>query len=160
MPAEFKIQDPTALTTEALRRDIGALDKLFSERIQCVEELIELKTQAITKLKEVKFEKVQQQFDLIDRARIEQKADTQVRLDIALSAQKEAAAKSEQSFTKQIDSIRDLMAGQAKSSDDKIAALTVRVSMREASGVGMTQLWGFIVGAIGLIGVLYTMLHK
>ncbi len=152
--------DPTALTTEALRRDVGALQALLQHEIECVREVMMARTDAISKLKEEKFAKVNQQFELIERARLEQKADTKERVDAALTAQKEAAGKSEQAFTKQIDSLRTLMENQTKNSDDKIAALTTRVAIREGSGNGMEKLWAIILGAAGLAGVLFGILHK
>jgi hypothetical protein len=125
------VPDPTTLTTEALHREVAAVKEILERQIECVRSEAKLTTDGITKLKEEKFSKVYAQFELVERARLEQKADTKDRVDAALSAQKEAAAKSEQSFTKQIDSLRDLMGSHAKTSDDKIAAIDKRVTSNE-----------------------------
>jgi hypothetical protein len=148
------------LTTEALHREIAATKELLMQELECVRCEATLKTDAITKLKEEKFAKVQQQFELLERARLEQKADTKERVDAALTAQKEAAGKSEQSFTKQIDSMRDLMESHRKASDDKIAGLTERMAERDGGGRGMDKLWAIILGAAGLASLLYSSLHK
>jgi hypothetical protein len=147
--------DPSTLTTDALRRDIGALQHVVESRLKCLEEVIILKTDAITGLKEVKFQKVQQQFDLLERARLEQKSDTAQRVDAALTAQKEAAAKSEESFTKQIDAQKNLMESHHKSTDDKIAALTVRVSVKDGSGNGIREIIGYILALAALALAFY-----
>jgi flagellar hook-length control protein FliK len=152
--------DPTTLTTEALRRDIGALQNVMEAKLKCLEEILNLRIEAVNKLKETKFEWVNLEFEARERVRLEQKADTKDRVDAALSAQKEAAHKAEQSFTKQIDSLRDLMTSHGKTSDDKIAALDRRVTSNEGRAMGAGSLWGIILGAVGLLGVVFSILHK
>ncbi len=154
MGVSIPVPDPSSLTTEALHREIGTLRDLFTQEIKGLDAEFTCQINAINKIKEEKFDRIREHFDLIEQARLEQKADTKEKVDAALSAQKEAAAKSEQSFTKQIDAMRDLMESHSKASDEKIAALTVRVSVKDGSGAGMAHLWGLIIGAIGLAGVL------
>jgi hypothetical protein len=90
--------DPTALTTDALRREIEHLKELTAE----------------------KFAGVVQQFTVIERQRVEQKVDSKREIDAALTAQKESAAKSEASIVKLLDE-------NAKNFSTSISALTTQV---------------------------------
>jgi tetrahydromethanopterin S-methyltransferase subunit B len=115
----FPVPDPTALTTEALRREVASLQVLIEQRITGLRELT---AQAIESLKDRSDEKekrleqqhaamrddlkeaiesslalcnaqfglVKQQLDLIERQRVEQKNDTKAAVDAALTSQKEA----------------------------------------------------------------------
>ena len=97
--------DPTARTLQTVHREVQALEaemvKQFeSERRVCDEQL----------------EAVELQFRLVERLRLEQKADTKAAVDAALTAQKEAVkeqttasdraiAKSETAMTKQLEQL-------------------------------------------------------
>lgn len=73
------VPDPTVLTTDQLRREIGALRELFTSELTAASDLcLE------------KFRSVDQQLDLVEKQRVEQKSDTKAAVDAALTAQKEA----------------------------------------------------------------------
>ncbi len=104
--------DPTTLTTQALFREVAALRDLFDQKFASVEEqrlavreLVIRQTDTLTKENSERFVSLRellaaqvralgelnaQQFDLIERQRIEQKQDTKAAVDAALTAQKEA----------------------------------------------------------------------
>jgi serine/threonine protein kinase HipA of HipAB toxin-antitoxin module len=79
------IPDPTVLTTQALRREIEGLKELLIEKIKGEHDLMVEK------------------FEAVERLRVEQKRDTQSAVDAALSAAKEAVAKSETAVGKQLE---------------------------------------------------------
>jgi hypothetical protein len=73
------VPDPTVLTTQQLYREIAA-----------VAESMEIQFESLKELIEEKFRSVDQQLDLVERQRVEQKSDTKAAVDAALTAQKEA----------------------------------------------------------------------
>ena len=106
--------DPTTLTTQALYREVASLRELVEQRIAALDNKVQVMCDALTnevhiaianrdQLDDVKSDKVQQQFTLMEQQRREQKSDTQAAVQAALTAQKEAITKSEASTTKQID---------------------------------------------------------
>jgi transketolase len=79
------VPDPTVLTTQALLREIAALKELMEARLAGLDRLFEEK------------------FDTLETSRLEQKKDTQSAIDAALTAQKNAVAKSEAAVGKQLE---------------------------------------------------------
>lgn len=71
--------DPSTLTTDALRREIGHLADALKVQMAAMEALTD-----------EKFRSVDQQLALVERQRVEQKSDTKAAVDAALTAQKEA----------------------------------------------------------------------
>jgi hypothetical protein len=101
------VPDPTALTTEALHREVLQL-----------RELLETFIRGENRVTEERFQSIATQMDLIERQRVEQKEDTKAAVDAALAAAKEAVkeqttssdlaiAKSEAATTKSIDQLGD-----------------------------------------------------
>jgi cobalamin biosynthesis Mg chelatase CobN len=99
------VPDPTVLTTQALYREVAALQELVEQQITAQREVINQQ-----------FYKVEQQFELVERQRVEQKKDTKDAVDAALTAQKEAVreqtsasersiAKSEAATNKQLEQL-------------------------------------------------------
>lgn len=115
----FPVPDPTTLTTEALRREVAALQVLIEQRISALGLLVDEKLHTLASeldgraqscvqsmeaisdtiaanasgekaLMEEKFKRVDQQFLLVENQRVEQKVDTKSAVDAALIAQKEA----------------------------------------------------------------------
>ncbi len=94
----------------------------------------------------------------------------------ALAAAKEAVTKAENSAEKRFDSVNEfrntLKDQQAtlisrneaevrfKSLEEKIVALTARQNQATGSGEGAAQLWGYIVGAIGIAVSLGMLLDR
>lgn len=177
--------DPTVLTTQALWREIAHLNELANAKIAAIEKAtvlahenyarlqdekfkaIDLALKGEHNLKEEKFNKVEQRFQLIETTRIEQKQEAASALNTALQAAKEviyeqskntiaAAAKSELSITKQIDQQGTLIQTVQSTLDDKINDVKERLTKMEGVGAGRKDFWGYIVGAIGVIATLIT----
>jgi hypothetical protein len=121
------VPDPTVLTTQALYREVSALQELIEQRIEGQREIINQQ-----------FYKVEQQFELVERQRVEQKKDTKDAVDAALTAQKEAVreqtsasersiAKSETATTKQIDQLAATFANTQASLLARIDELKERI---------------------------------
>jgi hypothetical protein len=123
----YPVPDPTALTTEALRREVAALKELLDQRLSALKELliqridgVEAEDAASVKAAQdfciSQFARIGSQLDQVERLRVEQKADTKAAVDAALTAQKEAVreqtasaelaiSKSDAATAKQIEQI-------------------------------------------------------
>ena len=99
------LPDPTTRTLSTLHRELENLQDTTGASLDSFKELVD-----------EKFGSVQREFDLLERGRVEQKADTKQAVDAALIAQKEAVkeqtlaseksiAKSEAATAKQIDQL-------------------------------------------------------
>lgn len=155
--------DPTTLTTQALTREIAG-----------VRELIENKISSLDAVTNKEFEKVETQFQLIERQRVEQKSDTEKAVQAALSAAKEAVkeqttaseksiSKSEtatnellkqlsSTFTTAIDSLRREI-GEVKDritaiENQKTGAREDRTGLYATIGIGIT----ILLAAITVVG--------
>jgi hypothetical protein len=157
--------DPTALTTEQLRRELGALREIIEARLDAMDKatvlLDEQRGGELKHLREFHDEKfrsvdrtLQERDDGIDTrfserdTRSEREArDNKIAVDAAFAAAKEAVAennkssalandKSEAAFTKQIDAILLLIDSKAKASDDKIDDIKTRLDRGEGDRVG------------------------
>jgi len=167
------VPDPTVLTTQALYREVSSL-----------RELIELRIEDLSGLLDEKFLRTEQQFELVERQRVEQKNDTKNAVDAALTAQKEAAkeqtvasdraiAKSEAAITKQLEQQRETFGSaqdEARRTMDemktRIGDLDKRITSNSAAGVGQRQggldarTVGFsmLMAVLGIAGLLYGIL--
>ena len=121
--------DPTILTTDALHREVTALERLLDNRIGSLERGVREERDMLNRERMEQFAALREllearltamagqialQFDLVERQRVEQKIDTKSAVDAALIAQKEAVreqttaseraiAKSETATTKQLE---------------------------------------------------------
>jgi hypothetical protein len=152
------VPDPTALTTDQLRREIAALRELIEGRLEGMDtatELVKLSNdkvpclvkEAVRQLKEVtdeKFSSVQQQFRERDTRTEQTQKDSKVAVDAALQAAKEAVgeqnksnalanAKMEAAFTKQVDAIGVQIQSNTKANDDKVDDLKSRLTTIESA---------------------------
>jgi len=95
------VPDPTVLTSQALYREVAGLKELITDRIKALDEASADARQAILNelhiaieardaLDAEKDKRIAQQFDLVERQRVEQKKDTKDAVDAALAAAKEA----------------------------------------------------------------------
>jgi cell fate (sporulation/competence/biofilm development) regulator YmcA (YheA/YmcA/DUF963 family) len=143
--------DPSKLTTDALNREITHVVDLFNIRLQ-----------GMTETRDEKFATVKQQFDLVERQRVEQKSDTKTAVDAALAAQKEAVreqtiaseraiAKSEAGTSEQLKQLGANFNTSLEGSRESIGDLKERLGRIEA--VKGNNQWLIGVGAI-LIGAL------
>jgi hypothetical protein len=128
----YPVPDPTTLTTEALRREVEALQLLVEQRIAALKELQEQVTNSLKQRSDEKelrlqeqlgsletqtrdliaeamrscdtqFEHVRQQFKQVEALRLEQKADTKAAVDAALTAQKEAVKEQTAAFREAVE---------------------------------------------------------
>jgi hypothetical protein len=91
--------DPTERTKQDLLREIGGLEKLLDRDLGWLKELMTTRIDGI-----------EDRLERDERHRLEQKADTKANVHDALTAQKEAAAKSEAAFDKQLGEIKTTFA--------------------------------------------------
>ena len=191
-PTSHITPDATATTTATatLRHEIESLKELLLMRIEGIEksitvahedmvrvptevqkqvgnlkELLESKLETDRILKEEQFTKVGQRFDLLDKARIEQKADSALALNAALqsardlyneqtASSKEAIAKIETSTDRRFDSVALLINQNQKAADEKQQDLKERLDRTEGRGTGFSIGWSILVGAVGLVATL------
>ncbi len=133
------VPDPTTLTTAALYREIGQLREFITAGIT-----------GDNKQVDERFRKVDQQFELIERTRVELRIADQTALAAALAAQKESAreqavaferatAKAEAATTKQLEQLtQNFTTGQAGLSTT-IGDLKDRVGRIENIKVGGSE---------------------
>jgi hypothetical protein len=139
--------DPTELTTDALRREISALEKLIDTRIGYAE-----------KLAKEKFRAIQAQLDEADKQRLEQKGDGKEALVAALDSQERAISKSERHTADQIDQVRETVDTKVDNLEKSQAALDRRVTIVESLRVGQQEqrveqraVTGTQVAVVGLV---------
>lgn len=152
------VPDPTLLTTEQLLREVAALRELVESDIEGLESIVS-----------EKFRSVDQQLELVERQRVEQKADTKAAVDAALTAQKEAVkeqttasdraiAKSEASMTKQLEQLQATFAASIKSLADTLDDLKGRTGTIEAIKQGgresMSGVYALIASIVGVVGLI------
>lgn len=157
LQVSLPLDDPSALTTAQLHREITVLHDLLEALFEGAEQI------SIQR-----FKNVDQQFELIERQRVEQKNDTKAAVDAALTAQKEAVkeqttasdraiAKSETAMTKQLEQLQatfataingvTLLLNDAK---DRI----VKIEAGKAGGESVTTKIISIVGAIAAVAAI------
>lgn len=102
-PGVRPIPDPTTRTVEALRRDIGAMTRVFDAKLQGVADVTQ-----------EQHKHIQERFKWSEDLRKEQKADTDRNVDAALTALKEQISLLERNLTagtaalrRDIDALRD-----------------------------------------------------
>ena len=154
--------DPTSRTLQTVHREVETLgDKM--------ETLFE----GAQRLTNEQFVAVELQFTLVERLRVEQKADTKAAVDAALTAQKEAVkeqttasdraiAKSETAMTKQLEQLIVTFTTAISGVTDTIDGVKERVGKVEGIRQGgkdataaMYALGGFVIAVVPAIGVLF-----
>jgi hypothetical protein len=143
---KFEAMDKAVLLLQDTFNRSPSINEVFlkhEERFSSTaKEFEDLKELLLAQINE-RFNKVAQQFELVERQRVEQKKDTKDAVDAALTAQKEAVkeqttaseraiAKSEAFTTKQIDAIGAIIQSRDKGVDDKIDDLKSRVTAAES----------------------------
>jgi dGTP triphosphohydrolase len=133
------VPDPTELTTQALLREVAAL-----------RELLELSIEDLKDVLDEKFLRTEQQFELVERQRVEQKKDTKDAVDAALTAQKEAVreqtaaseraiAKSEAATSKQLEQLSVTFSNATASQQRELGEVKERVTTIESVKTGATE---------------------
>jgi hypothetical protein len=142
--------DPTALTTEALTREVAGLTVLFDAKLGALKEL-----------HQEKFSRIAGEFVLRDAATAQLDVARQTALDAALQAQKELGAQNNTfitsiiaanaaNFTKLIDGLAALMTSNTASIAGSIDDLKGRLDRGEGHGKGLRDGWGYIIGAVAV----------
>jgi hypothetical protein len=162
------IPDPTERTLDQSRREISMLRELLESRMGGAESSAQLlrefntaiaahlrvEISALKELEEEKFKGINGQF-----------AQRDVALSAALQAQKEAAAaqqvanseaiqKSEAATKKQMDQTGETVKTVEKTMGDKIDDLKDRVSAIESFKKGGSEVWGVVMGVIGIVALI------
>lgn len=173
------IPDPTILTTQQLLREVGSLrdiiearqagvDKeigLINGRLDGRQNAIKEEVTHLQHLQDEKFHSIVVQFAERDTRTEQTSKDSKVAVDAALQAAKEAVAeqnkssslaiyKSEMATAKQIDQIGVTIQAMATNLNDKIDDMKSRITVTEGKGAGMASLWGWIVGAVGVVAAI------
>jgi hypothetical protein len=135
--------DPTALTTEALRRDV-----------QNLKDLLHAEMAGQRQLSQQRFEAIAEQFALVERVRVEQKRDSEVSIAAALTSAKEVVVaqtaasqlsigKSETAFLKSLDQLSatfttaiDSLRREILDNKDRVGEVDRRLSSRLDTGEG------------------------
>jgi len=164
MPAPQQIQvvkpdpDPTLLTTESLLREISHLKELMDERLQThttrtdsLEKRLDHKyfetADDIKNLRDLHEEK----FQGLDKLGRQAREDGQTRLDAAFKSANDTRDKIEESLTKQIEAVNKATTEANKATNEKIDRLTSRLDTGEGKSKGAGDLWGYLVGLIGIL---------
>ncbi len=130
------VPDPTKLTTDAVALVKADLENLFDVKLSGFRELIDQKFAGVTT------EFTMRDIALAAAFKAAEAAVKQQNESNALAAEKAASA-----FTKQIDSL-----------DEKIADIKERVS--DLTGRNWASVGGYIVGALGIAGLVATALLR
>lgn len=179
--------DPTVLTTAQTQREVAALKELFDTRLDAMDKAIELlqafadkspttaavgqMVESLEKLHAEKFKSIETQFDERD-TRTEQMAKvSDLAVNAAFAAAKEAVgeqnksnalsiAKSEAATAKQIDGILASITTATKTSDDKFTDIKDRLTTIESQKKGAGDMLGYVVGVGGLLVAAAAILLK
>jgi hypothetical protein len=153
--------DPTVLTTESLLREIDHLKELtasnfaahegkLSTRIDNIEKRLDHKyveTAAdISHLRDLHEEK----FRGLDYLWRQAREDNLNRVDAAFKSANDTRDKIEESLTKQIDALNNKTEAANKATNEKIDRLTSRLDTGEGKTKGAGDLWGYLVGLVGI----------
>jgi Fe2+ transport system protein B len=174
-----------ATATELVEARIDGLKSVLETRLNGMDKAIELVQKQTDKfpsqvldgikqlqsLHEEKFRSIETQFLERDTRTEQTSRDSKVAVDAALQAAKEAVgeqnksnalaiAKSEATFTKQIDQIGVLISTLQKGLDDKIDDIKGRLGTIESTRKGMGDLWGILVGLAGLAIALAAIFYR
>lgn len=135
--------DPSKLTTDALMREIANLKELMETRMDERNRAVDLR------------------FDLTENRRTELKDDTKAAVDAALSAAKEAVAKTETTTNAQLGQLQNLVDTKIEELRRTAGVLESRVGTIEATKRGSTQertgiyaLAGFVLVILSIAAII------
>lgn len=172
------VPDPSVLTTQQLQREIQLFKEVVDSRFTAMDKAVSLlqdtangspTSKEVFIKHEQMFDNIKTQFTERDTRTEQTSKDSKVAVDAALQAAKEAVgaqnesnslaiAKSEAATMKQIDSMGALIAATAKTSDEKIDDLKGRLGSIEGRTTGHSEFWGFVVGGVGLLAGVISMI--
>jgi hypothetical protein len=147
------IPDPTVLTTEALTREITALNNTVQLQLGALQDRVE-----------DRFSGVDAHFGYIERQRIEQKQDTKAAVEAALSAAKEAVkeqttsteramSKSESDTSEHLKHLRTTFTESIAAVERSVGYSKERITALESIRLGGKE---NLTGVYALVGVLIT----
>lgn len=163
--------DTPSVTPQMVWLAVGALEKLFQNELERIDKSITLAHDDLVRvptdvqkqvgnLKELhqeKFKSIQTQFDERDTRTTQEKEAQTKAVDAAFQAQKEAAAKSEERFTKQIDQLEQLFRTEINGANTRMDELKDRFNRGEGRGEGVDKnrtdnrlFIGVLIAAAGL----------
>lgn len=134
------VPDPTALTTQALLREVSSLKELLAVEIAGSKSLFDEKIARYVAVSNEKFEAVAAQFSERDTRTDQRAGDTKLAVDAAFAAAKEATAKIEAGFTKQIDGMIVLIDTKTKNIETNINDLKERMIAVESRSTATTDI--------------------
>ena len=148
------VPDPTLLTTQQLIREITSL-----------REVIDLRIESVLDTMEEKFHKADQEFELVERQRVEQKKDTKDAVDAALTAQKEAVreqtaaseraiAKSEAATSKQLDQLSLTFTTEVAALRRELGEVKNRATAIEQQKIGAKEDRTGLYATIGAVAII------
>jgi hypothetical protein len=134
------VPDPTTLTTEQLHREVGILRELIEGQLKSMDDLMD-----------EKFNGVEQKFTLVERQRIEQKADAKEALAAALQAAEKAVDEQTKAARKDIDALGSRVDTALHAQSDAIGSITGRVTVIEAVKIGTSETRQGVSSQVGLM---------
>jgi len=193
MPEEHKLStgsvpvpDPTELTTRALLREVAMLKEFIETRINGMDKanelqreqlgnlprLVDEKIETLRRVHEEKFNSVAKQFLERDTRSERESRDNKVAVDAAFAAQKEAAAKQDESNAKAIDKSEksttetivklqdlvqaktDALVGKIDDQKERTGTIEQRMTAYESRGKGAGDAWGMLIGVVGMLAAV------
>lgn len=170
--------DPTLLTTQQLLREMANLKELVFSRLQEMDKAVQLlqanadksptiavvaqQLHGLQQLHQEKFDGIEKQFKERDTRTEETAALNQKAIDAALQAAKELVAqqnasnalaigKNETTTIKQLDGINTLIALKDAANQSRYDDLKERQSLNEGRSKGIGDGWGYLVGGLGIV---------
>ena len=176
----YPVPDPTVLTTQQLHRELLALREILEARLNGMDKALSLLQAAVDRSPSIpeifaqfteKFNSVETQFSERDIRTEQTSRDSKVAVDAALQAAKEAVseqnkssaiaiAKSEASTTKQMDQIGLIIQTMTTAFNDKVNDIKDRLTLIQGHSRGTGDMAGYIVGAIGLVIAIATLIVR
>jgi hypothetical protein len=152
--------DPTPRTIEQVNQATKSLRELIEARLeesgkavrllqenanrQPVPEVLDARLIAVSEKMEIRFSEMDKRNDAVA-------ASNQKSIDLALQAQKEAAAKSENAFNKQIDALNQQLVQATRALETRLNDTKETVDKIEAGGQGKQQNQTGMIAVAGLV---------
>ena len=145
-----------------LHEDFTRVPTEMDRRLGHLQELIFSKLDAVARVTEQQFNAIGMRFEELDKRTAQLSAADKTAIAAALQAQKEAAsaqnesntlatAKSEKNFAELIAQGQALLLEVRRNNEIQIGDLKSRVDKGEAHGKGVGDVWGWVVGGVGLL---------
>jgi hypothetical protein len=120
-----------------LQKEVDGITNSAFITVSNLKDLVYSKIAELSSVTIEKFAGVNSQFEERDTRTDQRAGDTKLAVDAAFAAAKEATAKIEAGFTKQIESMADQIGTIVKNADDKVGDLKDRITAMESRTAGM-----------------------